>query len=44
MNDDRVNLFGLDREGLTAYFAEQGQSAFRAKQVMRLWPRRHRLP
>lgn len=35
MNDDRVNLFGLDREGLTAYFAEQGQSAFRAKQVMR---------
>ncbi|MES1943797.1 hypothetical protein PC39_06769 [Salinisphaera sp. PC39] len=35
MSDTRVNLFGLDREGLAAFFAERGESAFRAKQVMR---------
>lgn len=30
----RVNLFGLDREAMAAFFAEHGESAFRAKQVM----------
>lgn len=35
MTDARINLFGLDREGLTAFFAELGESAFRARQVMR---------
>lgn len=35
MADERVNLFGLDREGLTAFFADLGESAFRARQVMR---------
>lgn len=35
MSDERVNLFGLDREGLASLFKEHGESAFRAKQVMR---------
>lgn len=35
MTDERVNLFGLDREGLTAFFAEMGEPRFRARQVMR---------
>lgn len=35
MSDERVNLFGLDREGLTAFFADLGEPAFRARQVMR---------
>ena len=30
----RVNLFGLDREAMSAFFREHGESAFRAKQVM----------
>jgi len=30
----RVNLFGLDREAMAAFFREHGESAFRAKQVM----------
>lgn len=35
MPDERVNLFGLDREGLTAFFADLGEPAFRARQTMR---------
>ncbi|WP_423823667.1 23S rRNA (adenine(2503)-C(2))-methyltransferase RlmN [Salinisphaera sp. SPP-AMP-43] len=31
---ERVNLFGLDREAMSAFFKEHGESAFRAKQVM----------
>ncbi|HET7314678.1 23S rRNA (adenine(2503)-C(2))-methyltransferase RlmN [Salinisphaera sp.] len=30
----RVNLFGLDREAMAAFFKGHGESAFRAKQVM----------
>ncbi|MGN8159196.1 23S rRNA (adenine(2503)-C(2))-methyltransferase RlmN [Salinisphaera sp. RV14] len=30
----RVNLFGLDREAMSAFFKQHGESAFRAKQVM----------
>ncbi|ROO33629.1 23S rRNA (adenine(2503)-C(2))-methyltransferase RlmN [Salinisphaera orenii] len=30
----RVNLFGLDREAMAAFFRSHGESAFRAKQVM----------
>lgn len=30
----RVNLFGLDREAMSAFFRDHGESAFRAKQVM----------
>ncbi|KEZ75843.1 23S rRNA (adenine(2503)-C(2))-methyltransferase RlmN [Salinisphaera hydrothermalis] len=30
----RVNLFGLDREAMAAFFKQHGESAFRAKQVM----------
>ncbi|MDA3920698.1 MAG: 23S rRNA (adenine(2503)-C(2))-methyltransferase RlmN [Salinisphaera sp.] len=30
----RVNLFGLDREAMSGFFREHGESAFRAKQVM----------
>ena len=30
----RVNLFGLDREAMSDFFREHGESAFRAKQVM----------
>lgn len=30
----KVNLFGLDREGLAGWFAEQGEPAFRARQLM----------
>ncbi|MDT0619151.1 23S rRNA (adenine(2503)-C(2))-methyltransferase RlmN [Salinisphaera sp. P385] len=32
--NERVNLFGLDRGGLVAFFADIGESAFRARQVM----------
>ncbi|ROO24727.1 50S rRNA methyltransferase [Salinisphaera orenii MK-B5] len=32
--DTRVNLFGLDREAMAAFFRSHGESAFRAKQVM----------
>jgi 23S rRNA (adenine2503-C2)-methyltransferase len=35
MADERINLFGLDREGLTAFFAALGEPAYRARQVMR---------
>src|SRR5699024_4586 len=31
----RVNLFGLDRDAMVAFFGDHGESAFRAKQVMR---------
>lgn len=31
---NKTNLFGLDRDGLVAYFKGQGETAFRAKQVM----------
>lgn len=30
----RTNLFGLDREAMSVFFREHGESAFRAKQVM----------
>ncbi len=30
-----INLFGLDRDGLAAFLTEYGESAFRAKQIMR---------
>ena len=30
----RTNLFGLDREAMSAFFRGHGESAFRAKQVM----------
>lgn len=30
-----VNLFGLDREAMVAFFRDHGESAYRAKQVMR---------
>ena len=33
-SDTRVNLFGLDREAMAAFFRSHGESAFRAKQVM----------
>ena len=32
---DRVNLFGLDRAGLEAFFLAQGEKAFRARQVLK---------
>ena len=32
--DARVNLFGLDRAAMAGFFKAQGESAFRAKQVM----------
>jgi len=31
---DRVNLFGLDRAGLEAFFLGQGEKPFRAGQVV----------
>jgi 23S rRNA (adenine2503-C2)-methyltransferase len=34
MNASRVNLFGLSREGLEAYFAGLGEKPFRAQQLM----------
>lgn len=36
----KTNLFGLDHEGLVAYFRAQGETAFRAKQVMQWMYRR----
>src|SRR5690625_2688047 len=30
-----INLFGLDRQAMVAFFRDHGESAFRAKQVMR---------
>ena len=30
----RTNLFGLDREAMSSFFRDHGESAFRAKQVM----------
>jgi 23S rRNA (adenine2503-C2)-methyltransferase len=35
MSDPRTNLFGLDRTHLRAVFAEMGETAYRAEQVMR---------
>jgi 23S rRNA (adenine2503-C2)-methyltransferase len=32
---DRVNLFGLDRAGLEAFFLGQGEKPFRARQVLK---------
>ncbi len=32
--DDKLNLLGLDRQGLTAYFAALGERPFRASQFM----------
>ena len=32
---DKVNLFDFDREALTAWFAEQGEKPFRARQLMK---------
>ncbi|MGA0839489.1 MAG: 23S rRNA (adenine(2503)-C(2))-methyltransferase RlmN [Pseudomonadales bacterium] len=32
---ERVNLFGLDRAGLEAFFLAQGEKAFRARQVLK---------
>lgn len=34
-DNQRINLFGLDREAMVAFFRNHGESAFRAKQVMR---------
>ena len=33
---DKVNLFDFDREALTAWFAEQGEKPFRARQLVEL--------
>lgn len=33
--DERVNLMGLDRPAMEAYFASMGEKAFRASQVMK---------
>ncbi|ALP53620.1 23S rRNA (adenine(2503)-C2)-methyltransferase [Candidatus Tenderia electrophaga] len=35
MNTDKVNLLGLDRQGLEAFFTAMGEKAFRASQVMK---------
>lgn len=35
MNTDKVNLLGLDRHGLEAFFTAMGEKAFRASQVMK---------
>lgn len=35
MNTDKVNLLGLDRHGLEAFFTVMGEKAFRASQVMK---------
>ena len=35
MSDPKVNLLGLDRKGLEAFFATMGEKAFRASQVMK---------
>ncbi len=37
---NKTNLFGLDHEGLVAYFRAQDETAFRAKQVMQWMYRR----
>jgi 23S rRNA (adenine2503-C2)-methyltransferase len=34
MNETRVNLFGLSREGLEAFFSGLGEKPFRARQLM----------
>ena len=35
MDQPKVNLLGLDRKGLEAFFAELGEKAFRASQMMK---------
>jgi 23S rRNA (adenine2503-C2)-methyltransferase len=35
LNTDKVNLLGLDRQGLEAFFTAMGEKAFRASQVMK---------
>jgi 23S rRNA (adenine2503-C2)-methyltransferase len=35
LNSDKVNLLGLDRQGLEAFFTGMGEKAFRASQVMK---------
>lgn len=35
MTADKVNLLGLDRQGLEAFFTEMGEKAFRASQVLK---------
>ncbi len=35
MSDTKVNLLGLDRKGLEAFFTNMGEKAFRASQVMK---------
>ncbi len=35
MSDTKVNLLGLDRKGLEAFFTGMGEKAFRASQVMK---------
>ncbi len=35
MSDTKVNLLGLDRKGLEAFFTDMGEKAFRASQVMK---------
>ncbi len=38
--DQKFNLLDLGRQGLTAFFAERGEKAFRASQVLQ-WIHRH---